>query len=269
MDSVPKTNGGIPNRILRSLPLSEYEELLPHVELVRLRIGQVLHEPGDEMRHVYFPNHGVLSMLTVLESGEAVEIATVGNEGMADLSVFLGLKVATSRLINQVPGEVLRLERAAFLKLVSQCPGLGAGLGLYMVAMFTLVSQSAACNRIHSLEQRCARWILMTHDRVDVDTFPLTQEFLSTMLGVRRPSVTVEAGTLQKAGFIAYSRGNMTVVDRPALEAAACECYQIITEQFQLLPGGGTVRESGRRLLSSGLYSSGPRQGPAGPDDEA
>jgi CRP-like cAMP-binding protein len=267
-ETLPKTNGKIPNRILRSLPPGEYEELLPHIELVRLRIGQVLHEPGDEMRYVYFPNHGVLSMLTVLDGGEAVEIATVGNEGMADLSVFLGLKVATSRLINQVPGEVLRLERPSFLKLVSQCPGLGAGLGLYMVAMFTLVSQSAACNRIHSLEERCARWILMTHDRVDVDTFPLTQEFLSTMLGVRRPSVTVAAGMLQKAGFIAYSRGNMTVVDRAALEASACECYQIITEQFQLLPGGGTMRESGRRLLSSGLYSSAPREGPAGQDDQ-
>jgi hypothetical protein len=125
-----------------------------------------------------------------------------------------------------------------------------------MVAMFTLVSQSAACNRIHSLEERCARWILMTHDRVDADTFPLTQEFLSTMLGVRRPSVTVAAGMLQKAGFITYHRGNMTVLDRAALEASACECYGIITEQFQLLPGGDVSRESGRRLLSSGLYSS-------------
>ena len=261
METSPKTNGDIANRILRSLPPSEYEQLLPHVELVRLRIGQVLHEPGDEMHYVYFPNHGVLSMLTVLESGEAVEIATVGNEGIADLSVFLGLKIATSRLINQVPGEVLRLVPSSFLELVSQCPGLRAGLGFYMVAMFTLVSQSAACNRLHSLEKRCARWILMTHDRVDADTFPLTQEFLSTMLGVRRPSVTVAAGMLQKAGFITYSRGNMTVVDRAALEASACECYQIITEQFQHLPGRGTTRESGRRLLSSGLYSSGSRQG--------
>ena len=261
METIPKTNGEIPNRILRSLPPSEYQQLLPYIEPVRLRIGQVLHEPGDEMRYVYFPNHGVLSMLTVLESGEAVEIATVGNEGIADLSVFLGLKVATSRLINQVPGEMLRLKPSSFLQLVSQCPGLRAGLGLYMVTMFTLVSQSAACNRLHSLEERCARWILMTHDRVDADTFPLTQEFLSTMLGVRRPSVTVAAGKLQKAGFIAYSRGNMTVVDRAALEASACECYQIITEQFQHLPGRGTTRENGRRLLSSGLYSSEPRQG--------
>jgi CRP-like cAMP-binding protein len=153
---------------------------------------------------------------------------------------------------------VLRLEPSSFLQLVSQCPGLRAGLGLYMVAMFTLVSQSAACNRLHSLEERCARWILMTHDRVDADTFPLTQEFLSTMLGVRRPSVTVAAGMLQKAGFITYSRGNMTVVDRAGLEASACECYQIITERFQHLPGPGLARDTGRRLLSSGLYSSEP-----------
>jgi CRP-like cAMP-binding protein len=264
METSLKTNGDIANRILRSLPSDEYEQLLPFLELVRLRIGQVLHEPGDEMRYVYFPNHGVLSMLTVLNSGEAVEIATVGNEGIADLSVFLGLTVATSRLINQVPGEALRLEPSAFLRLVSDCPSLRAGLGLYMVAMFTLVSQSAACNRLHSLEERCARWILMTHDRVDADTFPLTQEFLSTMLGVRRPSVSVAAGVLQKASLIAYSRGNMTVVNRAGLESSACECYQIITEQFQRLPGRDTQREGGRRLLSSGLYSSAPPQGAAG-----
>ncbi len=257
-----RTNEGIPNRILRSLPRSEYELLMPHTELVRLRVGQVVHEPGDEMRYVYFPNYGVLSMLTVLDSGEAVEIATVGNEGMADLSVFLGLKIATSRLLNQVPGDVMRLKTSSFLQLVSQCPRLRAGLGFYMVAMFTLVSQSAACNRLHSLEERCARWILMTHDRVDADTFPLTQEFLSTMLGVRRPSVTVAAGILQKAGFISYSRGKMTVVDRAALEASACECYKIITERFQDLPGGGATPENGERLLSSGLEPSEPSPGP-------
>jgi len=111
VETVPRTNTGIPNRILRSLPHSEYELLIPHLELVRLRIGQVLHEPGDEMGYVYFPNYGVLSMLTVLDSGEAVEIATVGNEGMADLSVFLGLKMATSRLLNQVPGDVVLVRR--------------------------------------------------------------------------------------------------------------------------------------------------------------
>jgi CRP-like cAMP-binding protein len=256
MEQIPKTNGEIANRILRSLPPSEYERLLPYVQVVRLRIGEVLHEPGEAMPYVYFPNHGVLSMLTILESGEAVEIATVGNEGMADLSVFLGLKFATSRLINQVPGEMLRLEPNAFLRLVQECPGLRAGLGLYMVAMFTLVSQTAACNRIHSLEERCARWILITHDRVDADTFPLTQEFLSTMLGVRRPSVSVAAARLQKAGFVNYRRGNMTILDRKGLENAACECYRIITEQFQRLPGGNATYERGRRLLSSGMYSS-------------
>jgi CRP-like cAMP-binding protein len=260
VESIPETNGEIANRILRSLPANEYAQLIPYVEVVRLRIGQVLHEPGDEMPYVYFPNHGVLSMLTILESGEAVEIATVGNEGMADLSVFLGLRSATSRLINQVPGEMLRLKPPAFLRLVEACPGLRAGLGLYMVAMFTLVSQTAACNRIHSLEERCARWILITHDRVDADTFPLTQEFLSTMLGVRRPSVTVAAGMLQHAGFITYSRGNMTVVDRAGLEGSACECYRIITEQFQRLPGGSAIYERGRRLLSSGVYSSDQRR---------
>jgi CRP-like cAMP-binding protein len=256
VETAPKTNGQISNRILRSLPADEYQHLLPHLEAIRLRIGQILHEPGMDMRDVYFPNHGVLSLLTVLESGETVEIATVGNEGMAELSVYLGLKISTSRLICQVPGEFLRMPAHTLLTLVPQCPAFQAGLGVYMVAMFTLVSQTSACNRLHSLEERCARWILMTHDRVDADTFPLTQEFLSSMLGVRRPSVTVAAGMLQKAGFISYTRGNMTILDREGLEASACECYGIITRLFHSLPGGAQAFQRGRRLLSSGLYST-------------
>jgi len=187
------------------------------------------------MPYVYFPNHGVLSMLTVMRSGEAVEIATVGNEGVADLSVFFGLKVATSRLLVQVSGEVVRLERSSFLGALSDCPKLQEGLGLYTVAMFTLVSQSAACNSRHSVGQRCARWILMTHDRVDSDDFPITQDFLASMLGVRRPTVTVAAGMLQKAGFIRYRRGRMTILDSDGLHGAACGCYRLIQGTFDRL----------------------------------
>src|SRR5512140_103693 len=221
---VPEQNGQIANRILRSLPKAEYEKMLPHLELMRFPMERIVHESGQEMGHVYFPNHGVLSMLTVLENGDLIEIATVGNEGMADLSVFLGLEVSNSRLLVQVPGDTLRMERDIFLDLVSRLDGLRIALGEYMVAMFTLVSQSAACNRLHPLEERAARWILMTHDRVDADTFPITHDFLASMLGVPRPSVTVAAGMLKKAGFISYSRGRMTVLDRSGLEASACEC---------------------------------------------
>lgn len=243
------------NRILRSLEPAVYEQMRPHLEIVRFPLGRVVYEPGQTLDRVYFPNHGVLSMLTVLENGDLVEIATVGNEGMADLSVFLGLKVSSSRLLCQVPGDTLWMKTDAFLDLVEQNPGLRMVLGSYMVSMFVLVSQSAACNRLHPVEERCARWILMTHDRVDSDSFPLTQDFLASMLGVRRPSVSVAAGILQRAGLVSYSRGRMTVLDRPGLEAAACECYAIVRHQFESMPGG-EAEQPGRRRLSSGFHAT-------------
>lgn len=245
-------DGQIANRILRVLPQAEFNEVARHLELMRFPMGRIVHESGQEMNHVYFPNHGVLSMLTVLENGDLVEIATVGNEGMADLSVFLGLRVSNSRLLVQIPGDTMRMERDAFLYLVGRLDGLRIALGHFMVAMFTLVSQSAACNRLHPIEERAARWLLMTHDRVDSDSFPITHDFLASMLGVRRPSVTVAAGMLQKAGFIRYSRGRMTILDRGGLEASACECYGIVRAQFDEMPGGEPW-QSGARRLSSGL----------------
>lgn len=203
MSQQSSSNSNIPNRILRSLEPAVYSQLEPHLELVRFPLGRIVYEPGQALDDVYFPNHGVLSMLTVLGNGDLVEIATVGNEGMCDLSVFLGLKISSSRLLCQVPGDTLRMKTDTFLSLVELNPGLRIALGSYMVSMFILVSQSAACNRLHPVEERCARWILMTHDRVDSDTFPLTQDFLASMLGVRRPSVSVAAGILQKAGSLA------------------------------------------------------------------
>jgi CRP-like cAMP-binding protein len=253
--SDPNKTDSRANRLLRSLDSAVYEKMAPHLELVRFPLGRIVYEPGQTLDRVYFPNHGVLSMLTVLENGDLVEIATVGNEGMADLSVFLGLKVSSSRLLCQVPGDTLRMKTDVFLDLVEQNPSLRTVLGSYMVSMFVLVSQSAACNRLHPVEERCARWILMTHDRVDSDTFPLTQDFLASMLGVRRPSVSVAAGILQKAGLVTYSRGRMTVLDRLGLEAAACECYAIVRNQFDSMPGGEADRP-GRRRLSSGLHAS-------------
>ena len=232
------SKGQIANRILRSLPSSEHEAMQPHLELVRLPMGRIIQDSGQEMDHVYFPNHGVLSMLTVLENGDLVEIATVGNEGMADLSVFFGLKVSHSQLLIQVPGDSMRMERKAFLDFVSQSERLRMLLGRFAVAMFTLISQSGACNRLHTIEERAARWLLMTHDRVESDTFPITHDFLASMLGVRRPSVTLAAGMLQKAGFISYRRGRMTILDRAGLEGSACECYAIVRKEFDAMPGG-------------------------------
>ena len=265
-DSRILSNGQIANRILRVLPKEEYEALLPHLDLMRFPMGRIVHEPGQVMNHVYFPNHGVLSMLTVLDNGDLVEIATVGNEGMADLSVFLGLNVSNSRLLVQVPGDTLQIERDVFVELVAKLPGLRVALGHFMVAMFTLVSQSAACNRLHPIEERAARWLLMTHDRVDADSFPITHDFLASMLGVRRPSVTVAAGMLQKAGFIRYSRGRMTILDRSGLEDSACECYEIVRAQFDAMPGGDAY-VTGRRRLSSGRDATSRPAEPRGAPD--
>ena len=246
----------IANRILSALPPEEYERILPDLKEVHLKFRVSLHEPGDRMPYVYFPNIGVISTLTVLEDGSAVEIATIGNEGMTDVSVFLGLEESDSRLLVQVPGSAMRMESRRFREHVEQTPVLRTLLGYYTVSMLALVAQSAACNRMHPLIERCARWLLMTHDRVDADEFPLTHEFLSTMLGVRRPSVSVAAKALQAAGFITYHRGKVTVLGRPGLEAASCECYRLIRERFDRLPGRSTSQIPGKRLLSSGEEAS-------------
>ena len=246
----------IPNRILSSLPPDEYERILPDLKLVPLKFRVSLHEPGDRMPYVYFPNTGVISMITVLQSGDGVEIATVGNEGMTDISVFLGLEESDVRLLVQVPGDAMRMASARFRWHVEKSPRLRANLGYYAVSMFTLVAQSAACNRMHPIVDRCARWLLMTHDRVDAPVFPMTHDFLSEMLGVRRPSVSVAAEALQEAGLITYHRGKVTVLDRAGLEAASCECYGLIRERFDRLPGRTTVKAPGRRLLASGELAS-------------
>jgi CRP-like cAMP-binding protein len=247
----------IANRILSALSRDDYERILPDLQRFVLKFRVSLHEPGENMPYVYFPNTGVISTLTVLEDDSAIEIATIGNEGMTDVSVFLGLEVAESRLLVQVPGTAMRVESGLFCKHVEKTPALRTLLGYYTVSMLALVAQSSACNRMHPTVKRCARWLLMTHDRVDADEFPMTHQFLSTMLGVTRPSVSVAEKALQDAGLISYHRGEVKVLNRPGLEAASCECYALIRERFDRLPGRSKRKTSGRRLLSSGEQASG------------
>jgi CRP-like cAMP-binding protein len=257
-NDMPNSNKprAITNRILSAIPPAEYEQLLPDLQLIPLKIRASLHEPGDPMPYVYFPNTGVISMLTVLENGDAIEIATVGNEGMTDISVFLGFEDSDSRLLAQVPGSALRMDSVRFREHVDRNTVLRRNLGYYAVSMFTLVAQSAACNRRHPLVERCARWVLMTHDRVDNHEFRITHEFLSEMLGVRRPSVSIALETLQRAGVIAYRRGRLMVLNRAGLEAASCECYGIIRARFDRLPGSSPEAARGRRRLASGEHAS-------------
>jgi CRP-like cAMP-binding protein len=226
------TPGTFRNRILAALPAEERERLRPSLEHVPLELRHVIFEPNRTIEHVYFPEEGVVSVLGLLEDGSAIETATVGNEGMVGVPVFLGAMQMAGQAFAQIPGRAWRMPAGALREEVRRGSALAQLLGRYTQALFTLVAQSSACNRKHAVEQRCARWLLMTHDRVEGDTFELTHLFLSQMLGVRRATVSETAAALQVRGLIDYTRGRITIRDRAGLEAAACPCYGIIRAEF-------------------------------------
>ena len=226
------------NRLLAGLPEEEYERLLPHLEKVSLTYKQILYEPNETIEDVYFPNNGIISMLTIMEDGSAIEVGTIGNEAMAGIAVFLGGDRVPIQTFVQVPGDAMRMRADVFKREVPPGSPLHFRLQLYTQAMLTHLAQSAACNRLHCVEERFCRWLLMTQDRVGSDEFPITHEFLSHMLGVRRASVSEVAAIFQKAGIIRYNRGKMTILDRKGLEDAACECYTVVNQEFDRLLGG-------------------------------
>jgi CRP-like cAMP-binding protein len=216
----------------------------PDIEIVRLRAGDVVIERGVEFPHVHFPLDAVLSMLTVVGDGRAVEFATVGREGMSGSSETLTGAGTPMRVIAQVPGSTARITARELRELARANPDALRLLLRYNQSVLVQAAQIAACNRLHPVEERCARWLLMTHDRVTRDEFMLTQEFLSQMLGVRRARVNVAAGILQRAGLIRYSRGRIRLADRAGLEAAACECYSVVRAEYDRLVSG-PVRPAG------------------------
>jgi len=223
------------NKLLTSIPERVLQDLQLHLEPIKLPMGLVLHEPGEASEYVYFPHSGVMSMLTVLASGDAIEIASIGREGMADVTMALGAEVAGSRLVVQTPGHGRRVRTVVIRDLLERHAALREMLAGYLVSIFSVVAQSAACNQRHSAQQRCARWLLMTHDRLEEGSFPMTQEFLSGMLGVRRATVTGVVAELERAGFIHHRRGRVWIIDRPGLETAACECYAVMNTQLEAL----------------------------------
>ena len=223
---------GTENRLLASLPPGERERLLPRMTEVFLKVKTVLFEPGQPIDAVYFPLDGVISLVTPLEDGDIVEVATVGNEGLVGVPVVLGGSLAV-RAISQVAGRCLTMEAGAFLSELGKRGGLSRVVDSYVQALFGQISQAAACNRLHSNEERLARWLLMSHDRVGADNFFITQEFLAQMLGSRRATVTLSASILQRAGFIQYRRGHVEITDRHGLESAACECYEVIRSALE------------------------------------
>lgn len=240
------------NQILAALPQEEYERLLPKMEKVLLEYRKPLFEPDQPIQHVYFPNTGIVSLLNVMANGESAEVGFVGYEGIVGLPVFLDADSVSSLAIVQIEGEGMRMKTEDFREEANRQSSLYPLLLRYTQALLMQVSQSAACNRFHSVEERFCRWILMSHDRVSKDTFPLTQEFASQMLGVRRPTISVVAGMLQKAELIRYSRGKMTVLDRKGLEAGSCECYKILKKDFDRLIGGNIKTEAGQDQTGQG-----------------
>jgi CRP-like cAMP-binding protein len=216
------------NRILRSLSADEHARLLPHLEPVALEPMQPIAELGAPIPHVHFPETGIISLLTRMTDGTLIENGTVGREGMAGLPLAFGVEWTPWLIVGQVPGAALRVPAATFVALLPTLPGLVALLHRYAVYLAGQTAQSLACNSLHPVERRCARWLLMTHDRVDGDEFALTHEVLAQMLAVRRAGVSVAADALRARGVIDYRRGRMTVLDRARLEAAACECYGVV-----------------------------------------
>lgn len=235
----PRRSGGPvrPNRLLSLLQPADLERLGEHFEEVEVPFRQTLYKRDEPLGHAYFPHSGVFSVVKEPEEdgGLVVEIATVGNEGMVGLPLVLGGESTPDTCFCQVAGRADRIPAGPFKEALRASPAMQRLLLRYTQALLNQVAQAAACNRMHPVEERCARWLLMTHDRVGVDHFVLTQEFLGQMLGVRRPSVSVAASMLQKAGLIRYGRGLVVVTDRAGLEAAACGCYDTINSEYDRL----------------------------------
>jgi CRP-like cAMP-binding protein len=216
------------NRILQLLPDDEAEQMARILEPVTLRFRESIYTSGKPMEYVYFPLTGMASLIMDLEGGQTVEAATIGREGMVGLMSFWGASKALWRVMIQIAGEAVRAPVHIFNDHVQRDTTLNRLLRQYTVAFVATLAQTAACNRLHSLEQRMCRWLLTTSDRLDADEFPLTQDFLGQMLGVRRPSVSLAGAALQDAGLIKYTRGKIAIVNRSGLEAASCECYAIV-----------------------------------------
>ena len=230
------------NRLLALLPRTDYERLSPHLEHTALKYRQSLYRAYRPIGFVYFIETGVGSLVNTMANGDAAEVGTIGNEGVVGLPLILQDERSPTSVYVQVPGSGLRMKASLFRKELSRSASMRTVMLHYAHAFFNQVAQSAACNQFHSLEQRCCRWLLMTHDRMGSNEFLLTQELLAMMLGVQRTGVTAAAGALQRAELINYRRGNVTIRNRRGLERRACECYAISKHEFDRLLGGKAKR---------------------------
>jgi len=225
------------NHLIAALPKSDMERLHLHLELVEMPLGDVIYESGTQLRHVYFPTTSIVSLLYVMEDGASAEIAVVGNEGIIGIALFMGGESTPSRAIVQSAGFAYRLEAPLLKKEFNRAGHVMHLLLRYTQALITQMSQTAVCNRHHSVDQQLCRWLLLSLDRLSSNELTMTQELIANMLGVRREGVTEAAGKLQSAGLIHYSRGRITVLDRLGLEARSCECYAVVKKEFDRLLG--------------------------------
>ena len=232
---MPTSHSPLQNHLLAALPSNEFGRISNYLELVPMPLGEALYESGGRLQHVYFPTTSIVSLLYVLENGASAEIAVVGNEGILGISLFMGGETTPSRAVVQSAGYGYRL-KAQLLKDEFNRAGPVLHLLLrYTQALITQMTQTAVCNRHHSVEQQLCRWLLLSLDRLPTDTLNMTQELIANMLGVRREGVTEAAGNLQRAGLIRYSRGRIQVLDRPGVEEVVCECYGVVKLEFDRL----------------------------------
>lgn len=243
----PKVGEVPANRLLGLLTPTDYARLRPHLDRIPLGYRQSLYQANRPIGFVYFIESGVGSLVNTMTNGDAAEVGTIGNEGVVGLPLLLGDTRAPTAVYVQVPGGGLRMKATVFNKELARSASMRLVMHHYAHAFFNQVAQSAACNQFHSIEQRCARWMLMTHDRMQSDEFLLTQEFLAMMLGVQRTGVSVAAAALQRAGLIHYRRGNVSILDRRGLIGSSCECYGVSKKEFDRLLGKRANQAVGRK----------------------
>ena len=234
---MPTHQGALPNHLLMALPADELERVSARLDSVQLHLGAVIYESGGELGHVYFPTTAIVSLLYLMENGASAEIAVVGNDGIVGIALFMGGESMPNRAVVQSAGHAYRLNGQLLKEEFRRGGALQRLLLRYTQALLTQMAQTAVCNRHHSVDQQLCRWLLLSLDRLPTSELAMTQELIANMLGVRREGVTEAAGKLQKAGLIQYRRGHITVLDRPALELQACECYQVVKKETdRLLP---------------------------------
>lgn len=237
MSSVIKANPAIQNRLLAALPPEELKRVLPHLQEVSFSLGEVVYEIAGRLKYVYFPTTAIVSLLYTMANGATAEMGLTGNDGVVGIALFMGGGTMPNRAVVQSAGGALRMKVKALQEEFAQSGEFQRLLLRYTQALITQISQTAVCNRLHSVEQQLCRWLLLSHDRVNGDELIMTQELIADMLGVRREGVTVAAGRLQDAGTISYVRGHIKILDRKKLEATVCECYQVVRDEFDRLLG--------------------------------